>query len=178
MTAHPADAPAEENKKRREERLASFYRSPPGGGAAAAGGPAAKGPSPQSLPEVDSVFRSEFNTVGYLAIGFSLIALLLIGIIFFRPPKPEAELQALADAQARNRETLEQVASQIAALNQRAERAEQGALARSLKLALVTLGELKERGSPAVRAEAEALQSQIEALLKEVQGATGAGRPP
>ena len=170
------DSESAEEKRRRTERLASFYQSPkeePRAGSSGSGGPRALG-----LTDVDPVFRSEFNTVGYLAVGFSLIALLLIAILFFRPPKPEAELQALREAQVQTREVLEQLSGRVAALSRRAERSRRGDLARNLRITYVTLDELKKAASPSVAAEAEALQSRIEALLGEVERGPRTGTPP
>lgn len=163
-------------KQHRQERMSHFYQGPKTKPAGVS--PGVEKPRTPSLTDADPVFRSEFNTVGYLSIGFSLIALLLIGILFFRPPKPEEELRALAEAQLQTRESLESLAGRIATLDRRAERSEQNDLVRNLRITYLALSELKERGSPGIRAEAEVLQSQIEALLNEVGQGARAGRSP
>ena len=163
-------------KQRREARLASFYQRPKE--EPPAQGPKKEKPKAPSLTDADPVFRSEFNTIGYLAIGFSLIALLLIVIIFFRPPKPEAELRALTEVQTQTRETLEKLAGHVAALDRQAESSTRNDLVRSLRVTHLALESLKQQGNPEVRSEAEALQTQIETLLKEVEGSSGPGSRP
>lgn len=159
-----------EERRRREERLASFYQGPKQGPpppAAEAEKP--KTPKTPSLSDPDPVFRSEFNTVSYLAIGFSMVALLLFGILFFRPPKPEAELKALQEAQMQNRAVLEELSSHVTALDRQAKTSEKGDLIRGLRQTSLTLDELKKLGGPAIRDEAEALQIKIEKLKQELE---------
>lgn len=164
------------DKQRREARLASFYQRPKEEPA----GQSPKGDKPKapSLTDPDPVFRQEFNTIGYLSIGFSLIALLLIVIIFFRPPKPEAELSALTEVQTQTRETLEKLAGHVAALDRRAESSTRHDLVRSLRVTHLALESLKQQGNQEMRSEAEALQTQIEALLEEVEGGSRPGSRP
>lgn len=156
--------------------MASFYKGPAEEPAAATPGPERQ--RPPTLTDADPVFKSEFNTIGYLAIGFSLIALLLIGIIFFRPPKPEDDLRALAEAQTQTRQSLERLAGQVASLDRRVDKTDEGDLVRSLKITLLALDELEERGSPHIKTEAEGLQAKIEALLGELEGGSGSGSSP
>jgi hypothetical protein len=165
-----------DERQRREKRLASFYKSPEREPTTST--PRPEEHKPPSLTEVNAVFKSEFNTIGYLAIGFSLIALLLIAIFFFRPPKPEAELQALAEAQIQTRDTLEKLAGQITAVDRRVDKTDQSGLVRSLRMTHLALDELKGRGSPGIRAEAEGLQSQIDELLSELKDGSKPGTSP
>ncbi|MFQ5892925.1 MAG: hypothetical protein ACE5H5_01285 [Nitrospinota bacterium] len=174
----PPDESAEESaeeRQRRADRLKAFYqhsREEPH--------PQATGatrPRLPSLTEVDPVLRSEFNTLSYLAIGFSLIALLLIAILFFRPPKPEAELRALSEAQAEAQERQDQLAGHLTSLSRWADGASQGELARSLWLTSITLEALRTHGSPEIRAEVEALQARIAELVDEVERGPRAETP-
>lgn len=171
------DESAAEERQRRAERLGAFYRRAPGGE------PSAEASEPATarlsgLSGAGPHLRSEFNTLSYLAIGLALIALLAIAVLFFRPPKPDAELRILADAQTQTRSTLEQLANQMTALNRRADDARQAELARTLKLTAVTLDVLRARGGPEVRAEAEGLQGRIEELLGELERGPKAGSSP
>ncbi|MFQ6671915.1 MAG: hypothetical protein ACE5KY_01345 [Candidatus Tectimicrobiota bacterium] len=162
----PPDESAEE-RQRRADRLQAFYqRSREEPHPQATG---ATRPRLPSLTEVDPVLRSEFNTLSYLAIGFSLIALLLIAILFFRPPKPEAELRALTEAQVEARTRQDQLAGHLTMLNRRADTARQSELARSLRLTSIRLEALRTHGSPEVRAEVETLQARIAELVDEVE---------
>ena len=121
--------------------------------------------------------RDELHQVAFdlFAIGLSLIALLAIAVLFFRPPKPEAELRTLAEGQAQTQATLGQLASQMTTLSRQADNDRQSELARTLRLTAVTLGVLRARGSPEVRAEAEALQARIEEFLDELERGPRAG---
>ena len=165
-----------EEKKRRAERLGAFYQRPRQEPPAEE--TVATKPRVPRLGKVDPVLRSEYNTLSYLSIGLSLIALLAFVIFFFRPPKPEAELRALREAQTQNRATMEQLAGEIGALSRRAEGTRQNELARSLRLTYITLGKLRAQGSPEIRAEAEALQARIEDIVDEIDRGEKAETPP
>lgn len=156
-----------EERRRREERLASFYQSPKQGPPPPSAD--AKKPKTPSLSDPDPVFRTEFNTVSYLAIGFSMVALLLFGILFFRPPKPEAELKALQEAQMKNRAALEELSSHVTVLDRKAESSEKGDLIRGLRQTSLALDELKKLSGPAIRDEADALQVKIDKLKQELE---------
>jgi hypothetical protein len=166
VPGEPDESSAEE-RQRKAERMGAFYRSSPGESSAAATGTTTTRLA--GLTEVGSIFRSEFNTVSYLAIGLSLIALLAISVLFFRPPKPEAELRILAETQTQNQAALEQLTSQMTALSRQAVDDRQSELTRTLRLTAITLGVLRAQGSPEVRAEAESLQARIEGLLGELE---------
>ncbi len=167
------DESSDEERQRRAERLGAFYRGAPGEQSAEATGHTRGRLA--SLSEAGSIFRSEFNTLSYLAIGLSLIALLAIAVLFFRPPKPEAELRTLAEGQAQTQATLGRLASQMTTLSRQADNDRQSELARTLRLTAVTLGVLRAQGSPEVRAEAEALQARIGEFLDELERGPRAG---
>ena len=174
----PGDESDEESAEERErwaERLGAFYqrsrRAPP------AENPAATKPRVPSLGDVSPALRFEFNTLSYLSIGLSLIALLAFAFLLFRPPKPEAELRALNEGQTQTRATLEQLAGQMGSLNRRAEDARQNELSRSLRLTYITLGALRAQAGPEIRVETEALQARFEEILDEMERGERAEKP-
>jgi hypothetical protein len=145
--------------------MAPFYQSPEE--KPQEGSPSS--PRGLSLSDDASVFKTEFNTMSYLAVGLSLIALLMFGILMFRPPKPEAELRKLNEAQAQIQSSLEQIEGRIATMSRWARKLQEGDVATSLRIALMTLNELQKEASPEIRSQAEDLQAKIRLLLGEIE---------
>lgn len=175
LPSDESDEESAEERERRAERLGAFYQrsrqAPP------AENPVATKPRAPALGDVSPALRIEFNTLGYLSIGLSLIALLAFAFLFFRPPKPEAELRALNEGQTQTRATLEQLAGQMGSLNRRAEDARQNELSRNLRLTYITLGALRAQAGPEIQVEAEALQARIEEILDEMERGEKAEKP-
>ncbi len=170
-----SDEESAEERERRAERLGAFYQR--SRQAPTAENPVASKPLVPGLGDLSPALRLEFNTLGYLSIGLSLIALLAFAFLFFRPPKPEAELRALNEGQTQTRATLEQLAGQMGSLNRRAEDARQNELSRSLRLTYITLGALRAQAGPEIQVEAEALQARIEEILDEMERGEKAEKP-
>lgn len=130
--------------------------------------------SASNLPDFGKS-RDMPKTIAYMALGVSVLAVLLLGVYVYRSTKPLPEIKELKEAQAATTENIEEIEVQLkdigislAAIEDTIRSDRQTALVLDLKRSLVVLQEVGKQAPPELKSKIQAIEEELNRLTEEV----------
>lgn len=130
--------------------------------------------SASNLPEFGKS-RDMPKTIAYMALGVSVLAVLLLGVYVYRSTKPLPEIKELKEAQASTIENVKEIEVQLkdvsislAAVEDTIRSDRQAALVLDLKRSLVVLQEVGKEAPPELKSKIQAIEKELNRLTEEV----------
>jgi VCBS repeat-containing protein len=130
--------------------------------------------SAAQVPDLSSS-REMPKTIAYMALGVSVLTVVLLGMYVYRSSKPRPEIKQLKEAQAATNENvkelegkLKDVSISVAAIEETLRSDRQQALLLDLKRSLVVLQEVGKQAPPSLKPKIKAIEQELGRLTDEV----------